>query len=100
MKTIRTRPVQGNNRYSRTIDAGQGNAGQGTGQRRGGGLSLSKIMVYAPIALEVINLIRQNQKQKQGKFYKARKREKAFDFILDQANRRMGGKSQQKRGWF
>ncbi len=88
MKTIRTRPVQN----TRTIDAGK--------QPQKGGLSLSKIMFYAPMALEVLNLIRQSQKKKQGKFYKARKRDKAFDFVLDQANRRLGGKKTQKRGWF
>lgn len=66
---------------------------------KGKGSTLSKLIVFAPIALEVVNLMRQNQKKKQGKYAKARKRDKAFDFILDQANRRLGGK-QQKRGWF
>lgn len=67
---------------------------------RKGGLSFSKIMFFAPIVLEVLNLIRQNQKKKQGRFYKARKRDKAFDFALDQANRYFGRQKNKKRGWF
>lgn len=63
--------------------------------------TLGKILLYAPIALEVMNLMRQNQKKKQGKYAKARKRDKAFDFALSQANRWLGGKkTNRKRGWF
>lgn len=68
---------------------------------KGKASSLGKLLIYAPMALEVLNLMRQNQKKKQGKFYKARKRDKAFDFALGQANRWLGGKKQpKKRGWF
>ena len=62
--------------------------------------TLGKVLLYAPIALEVMNLIRQNQKKKQGKYVKARKRDKAFDFALDQANRLFGKKKPAKRRWF
>lgn len=61
---------------------------------------LGKLLVMAPIALEVANLMRQNQKKKQGKYVKARKRDKAFDFALDQANRLFGKKKPAKRRWF
>ncbi|WP_135227824.1 hypothetical protein [Deinococcus fonticola] len=61
---------------------------------------LGKLLVMAPIALEVANLMRQTQKAKQGKYAKARKRDKAFDFALDQANRLMGKKKPAKRRWF
>lgn len=71
---------------------------QGKGKHAGG--SFAKLLVYAPIALEVLNLVRQNNKKKQGKYVKARKRDKAFDFLLDQATRRLGGKSAPKRRWF
>ena len=76
-------------RSPRTRTAGKGKAG-----------TLGKIMLYAPIALEVANLIRQNQKKKQGKYVKARKRDRAFDFALDQANRLFGKKKPTKRRWF
>lgn len=61
-----------------------------------------KLMVYAPIALEVVNLLRQNSKnkKKQGKYAKARKRDKAFDFALDQASRLLGKKKGAARRWF
>ncbi|RJF73622.1 hypothetical protein D3875_08655 [Deinococcus cavernae] len=61
---------------------------------------LGKLLVMAPIALEVANLMRQTQKAKQGKYAKARKRDKAFDFALDQANRLIGKKKPAKRRWF
>lgn len=69
-------------------------------RRAKGGLSLKQILFFAPLVLEVLNLIRQNQKKKQGRFHKARKREKVFDFALDQANRYFGKKKGEKRGWF
>lgn len=62
--------------------------------------TLGKVLLYAPIALEVMNLLRQNQKKKQGKYAKARKRDKAFDFALDQAGRLLGKKKPAKRRWF
>ena len=67
---------------------------------KGKSSALSKLMIFAPVALEVLNLMRQNQKKRQGKYVKARKRDKAFDFLLDQATRRLGGKPAKKRGWF
>lgn len=61
--------------------------------------NLSKLLIYAPIALEIVSLLRQNQKKKQGKYVKARKRDKALDFLLNQARRKVGQKTH-KRGWF
>lgn len=58
---------------------------------------LGQIMFYAPIALEVLTLIRNNQKKKRGAFAPTRKRDKALDFLLDQAGRRVG---KRKRGLF
>ncbi|MFC4639883.1 hypothetical protein [Deinococcus hohokamensis] len=52
---------------------------------------LGKLMVIAPVVLEVLHLMRQSQRK--GKYVKARKRDKALDFLLNQARRRMGGKS-------
>lgn len=62
--------------------------------------TLGKVLLYAPIALEVVNLLRQSQKKKQGKYTRARKRDRAFDFALDQANRLLGKKKPTKRRWF
>ncbi|GMA14727.1 hypothetical protein E5F05_19665 [Deinococcus metallilatus] len=60
----------------------------------------SKWLVYAPIALELISLIRRNQKAKRGKYTKLRKRDRALDFLLGQAERRLGGKPKARRRWF
>lgn len=81
MKTSRTRTVNGKGK-----SASRSN--------------FAKLMLYAPIALEVLNLVRQNNKKKQGKYVKARKRDKAFDFLLNQAQQRLGGKKPAKRRWF
>ncbi|GBF06901.1 hypothetical protein DAERI_110083 [Deinococcus aerius] len=58
----------------------------------------SKWMVYAPVALEVIGLLRRNQKAKRGKYTKIRKRDRALDFLLGQAERRLG-KQRGARRW-
>ncbi|GGK28736.1 hypothetical protein GCM10008955_23080 [Deinococcus malanensis] len=63
-----------------------------------GSSKLSKFMVLAPVALEVLSLIRQQQR-KTGKYVKARKRDKAVDFLLGQAQRKLGGKPSRRR-WF
>lgn len=60
---------------------------------------LSKWMVYAPVALEVISLIRRTQQAKRGKYTKLRKRDRALDFLLGQAERRLG-KRRGSRRWF
>lgn len=56
-------------------------------------------MVYAPIALELVSLVRRNQKAKRGKYTKLRKRDRALDFVLGQAERRLKGKRARRR-WF
>lgn len=58
---------------------------------------LSKLLVYAPIALQVIGLLRRSQKAKRGKYVKARKRDRALDFVLGQAERRIGGRQRGRR---
>ncbi|BDP40643.1 hypothetical protein DAETH_06120 [Deinococcus aetherius] len=70
-----------------------------TTRARGGG-KVSKWMVYAPIALELIGLMRRNQKAKRGKYTKLRKRDRALDFLLGQAERRLGKRTAAKRRWF
>lgn len=72
MKSPRTRNVKGNS-------------------KRGTPSSLGKLLIYAPIVLEVLSLLRRSQKAKQGKDIKARKRDRALDFLLGQAQRRMVG---------
>ncbi|WP_345465270.1 hypothetical protein [Deinococcus carri] len=64
------------------------------------GSKFSKWMVYAPIALEVISLARRRQQAKRGKYTKLRKRDRALDFLLGQAERRLGGKQKTRRRWF
>ena len=61
------------------------------GKARANASSLSKLMVYAPVALQIIGLLRRSQKVKRGKYVKARKRDRALDFVLGQAERRLGG---------
>lgn len=58
---------------------------------------LSKLLVYAPIALQIIGLLRRSRKTKRGKYVKARKRDRAFDFLLGQAERRIGGAGRRRR---
>lgn len=52
---------------------------------------LGKFMLVAPVVLEVLHLMRQSQRR--GKYVKARKRDRALDFLLGQARRRLGGKT-------
>ncbi|MBB5362314.1 hypothetical protein [Deinococcus humi] len=63
----------------------KGRSTQGSSSR------LSKLLAYAPIALQVIGLLRRGRKVKRGKYVKARKRDRALDFLLGQAERRLGG---------
>lgn len=58
---------------------------------------LGRLMVYAPIALELISLLRRKQKAKRGKYTKLRKRDRAFDFLLGQAERRLGKRGGTRR---
>ncbi|MDV6373828.1 hypothetical protein [Deinococcus arenicola] len=83
MKSSRTRTVKG-----RTV---QGKASPSPAS------GLRKLMVYAPIALELLMLLRRSQKARtqkagRGKYIKARKRDRALDFMLGQAQRRMKGR--------
>lgn len=63
--------------------------------------TLGKLLVFAPIALEVITLLRRSQQKTrgQGKYVKARRRDRALDFLLGQASRKLGGKGRSRR-WF
>jgi hypothetical protein len=58
---------------------------------------LGKLLVYAPLALELITMLRRNHNARRGKYVKARKRDRAFDFLLGQAQRRLGGSSRGRR---
>lgn len=49
---------------------------------------LGKVMVYAPIALELLNLMRR-QKKKRGRYTRATKRDRLLDFVLSQAEKRL-----------
>lgn len=60
----------------------------------------SKWMVYAPLAAELIGLMRRNQQARRGKYTKLSKRDRAFDFLLGQAERRLGKRTGTKRRWF
>lgn len=64
---------------------------------RGG--TLRKVLVFAPIVLEVLNLVRRSQAAKRGKYVKARRRDRIIDGLLGHATRAVGGKTQ-KRRWF
>ncbi|WP_034385740.1 hypothetical protein [Deinococcus sp. YIM 77859] len=57
----------------------------------------NKWLVYAPIALEVLRLLRRNQQAKRGKYARLRKRDRALDFLLGQAERRLG---KRRSRWF
>ena len=61
---------------------------------------LGKLMVYAPLILQVVSALRRQQMAKRGKYTKLRKRDRALDFMLGQAERRLGGKKTKRRGWF
>ena len=63
--------------------------------------TLRQLLVYAPVALELIAMLRRRQQAGRGKYVKARKRDRAFDFLLGQAEKRLGGKPAGKsRRWF
>lgn len=79
---------------------GMKNSRTRTGNSKGKRSTLGKLLIYAPLALEMLNLYRQGQKKKQGKYVKARKRDKALDFMLSRVSRRLGGKKPAKRRWF
>lgn len=66
------------------------------GARSGG---LGKLLIYAPIVLEVLNLVRRSRAARRGKYVKARRRDRALDGLLGFATRAVGGKTQ-KRRWF
>lgn len=61
--------------------------------------TFGKVLVYAPIVLEVLNLLRRSQAAKRGKYVKARRRDRIIDSVLGHASRAVGGKSS-KRRWF
>ncbi|GHF44764.1 hypothetical protein HNQ07_002174 [Deinococcus metalli] len=61
--------------------------------------TFGKVLVYAPIVLEVLNLVRRSQAAKRGKYVKARKRDRIIDGLLGHASRAVGGKGRKQR-WF
>lgn len=62
---------------------------------------LGKLMVYAPLVLQVVSALRRSQAAKRGKYVKARRRDRALDFVLGQAERKLGGKrAPTRRRWF
>ncbi|PNY80826.1 hypothetical protein [Deinococcus koreensis] len=61
--------------------------------------TLGKLMVYAPVLLQVISMLRRSQQKTRGKYVKARKRDRLLDTLLNQAERKLGGKSRSRR-WF
>lgn len=64
-----------------------------------GGLTLTRLLAFTPIALEIASYLRGQQKARRGKYYKASTKGKALDFVLEQAQRRLG-KAPKKKGWF
>ena len=94
MKPTRSaRPVKG------TINARGGTRTSRAAPQRSG-LTLTKVLAFAPIAIEIAAYLRGQQKAKRGKYYKASKRGKAFDFVLGQAQKRLGKTQPKKKGWF
>lgn len=92
VKPVRpTRPV-------RTIDSRQSYRSGAQGAKLGS--ALSKLAVFAPIALEAAVYLRGQQKAKRGKYYKSSTKGKAFDFLLEQAHKRFGQPASKKKGWF
>ncbi len=67
--------------------------------RRSSG-KLGKLMVYAPLILQVISALRRQRMASRSKYTKPRKRDRALDFALAQAERRLGGKRTRRRGGF
>lgn len=57
---------------------------------------LGLLLTVAPVALELLALARKSQRK--TKYTKARKRDRALDFLLDRAQRKLRGKPQ--RRWF
>lgn len=50
---------------------------------------LGKVMMYAPVALELLNLVRRSQKKRRGRYARATKRDRALDFLLSRVERRL-----------
>ena len=61
--------------------------------------TLGKLMVYAPVLLQVISLLRRSRQKTTGKYVKSRKRDRLLDTLLGQAQRKLGGKNRSRR-WF
>ena len=88
-------------RSSRSIKGAASSRSAASAPAKSGGALrlLSRFAVFAPVALELVSHLRGQQKARRGKYYKASSKGKAFDFILDQAQRRYG-KGKRKKGWF
>ena len=94
MKPTRSaRPVKG------TLNARGGTRPSRAAPKRGG-LALTKVLAYVPIAVELAAYLRGQQKARRGKYYKPSKRGQAFDFVLGQAQKRLGKTQPKKKGWF
>lgn len=94
------RRVMGGMKPTRSSRSVKGTASSRSAAKSGGALRLlSRLAVFAPVALELVSQLRGQQKAKRGKYYKASSKGKAFDFILSQAQRRYG-RGKRKKGWF
>lgn len=56
-----------------------------------------QLLVFAPIVLEVIYSLRQQQLKKRSPYAKPRKREQAFDFALNRAREYFGKNKTRRR---
>lgn len=72
---------------------------EGMKARRSSG-KLGKLMVYAPLVLQVVSALRRQRMATRSKYTRARKRDRALDFMLGQAERKLGGKKTARRRWF
>jgi hypothetical protein len=61
--------------------------------------TLRQVLMYAPVVLEVLNLMRRAQSARRGKRGKARRRDRLIDGLLGHATRAVGGRGR-RRGWF
>lgn len=60
---------------------------------------LGKLLVYLPVVLEVLSLLRRSRQAQRGKYTRARRRDRALDFVLGRARRKLGSKVNPRR-WF
>lgn len=96
------KPTRSSRSVRGTVNArpGSSTSAASASAKSGGALRLlSRLAVFAPVALELASHLRGQQKARRGKYYKASTKGKALDFLLDQAQRRYG-RGKKKKGWF